>query len=768
MLMAFDRVAVRELPGEWSEGLMRKSPFKNSAGAFSAILLARLKAIANRLLRASVPKNTGHFSPRSRRKTGSQRMAAAVAGFLFLAVWTQPVKAGGGPENCLLIINRGDRSSLLIANHYAHLRHIPAVNRVYLDQIPKQGTLSLADFREKILRPIFQAVRERNLEQQIDLVVYSSGFPAAVNVQPLQQAFFDRIAENGTAINEQNKRLFHPRASLTSMTYFALAVLADQPAFFSLSSNHYYRGPCDRLLAQPFVGEPQAEYEQAVAQLASRETDAAIETLVKLQKAHPAQVAVAYQLARAYALKQDEGQTAEWILAAVRAGFIYRGQILEDPAFESLKSRPRIAEVLALIPEERFDFLTSQGFTSRSLWGPNGSLNSTPDQGASYLLSTLLSYTWDSGISERASVEFLKRTVAADSTYPRGRFYFTLTSNVRTTTRRAGFAPAIAKLKRLGYEAEQFGKVAPIGRTDILGAMLGERLLNWPDYGCRLQPGSIVENLTSLGATFPREPVHTQCTEFLKFGAAGSSGTVVEPFALQQKFPHPLIHVHYVRGCNLAEAFYQSVEGPSQLLIVGDALCQPWAEPPRFEVRAPGGPWKGKISIALNPTEQGPEVSQIELFLDGRLVQRRLGLQNINIDSSSWSDGYHELRIVAIGAAPIQARSRAMIPVSVNNRGQSIQLQSDRSTYDENDTITVRISSSLEGQLKVWQGAEVLGAANGQEAEFTLAAGFLGRGPVSLQATCQPENGDLVRSQPLTFEVSGELAERPEPLPKTK
>ena len=47
-----------------------------------------------------------------------------------------------------------------------------------------------------------------------------------------------------------------------------------------------------------------------------------------------------------------------------------------------------------------------------------------------------------------------------------------------------------------------------------------------------------------------------------------------EPFAIQAKFPTAFIQAFYVEGCSLAEAFYQSVTGPYQLLIIGDPLCR--------------------------------------------------------------------------------------------------------------------------------------------------------------------------------------------------
>ena len=71
------------------------------------------------------------------------------------------------------------------------------------------------------------------------------------------------------------------------------------------------------------------------------------------------------------------------------------------------------------------------------------------------------------------------------------------------------------------------------------------------------------------------------------------------------KFPLPSIQLHYVRGCSLAEAFYQSVSGPYQLLIVGDPLCQPWAVIPKITVagvkcRALRVGFVGELSIELH------------------------------------------------------------------------------------------------------------------------------------------------------------------------
>ena len=41
-----------------------------------------------------------------------------------------------------------------------------------------------------------------------------------------------------------------------------------------------------------------------------------------------------------------------------------------------------------------------------------------------------------------------------------------------------------------------------------------------------------------------------------------SSGTVAEPYALQFKFPLPMMYGYYAKGVSAIEAFYLSVTSP--------------------------------------------------------------------------------------------------------------------------------------------------------------------------------------------------------------
>ena len=63
----------------------------------------------------------------------------------------QEARAGGGPENLMLVVNADDPSSMLLANHYVRLRKIPPCNVVYLTGVPQSVDMALETFQVKIM-----------------------------------------------------------------------------------------------------------------------------------------------------------------------------------------------------------------------------------------------------------------------------------------------------------------------------------------------------------------------------------------------------------------------------------------------------------------------------------------------------------------------------------------------------------------------------------------------------------------------------------------
>ncbi len=232
--------------------------------------------------------------------------------------------------------------------------------------------------------------------------------------------------------------------------------------------------------------------------------------------------------------------------------------------------------------------------------------------------------------------------------------------------------------------------VLPPGRSDVLGDLIGVGRYDWGTSGCRIIPGGIVDNLTSFGGVMKGDVTQTVLSEAIRYGAAGSSGTVCEPYAIQAKFAHPMIFVHYARGCNLAEAYYQSVQGPFQLLIVGDALCQPWARPVAFECQGiPSEPIQGQLTLNID-SEQLDAIGSIEVFIDGVRVMVAPPSSPIQINSRELPDGYHELRVVAIKNDLIATQSRKIMPILIDNNGERVSISLKSKSVGVSDNIVVQ------------------------------------------------------------------------------
>jgi uncharacterized protein (TIGR03790 family) len=420
--------------------------------------------------------------------------------------------------------------------------------------------------------------------------------------------------------------------------------------------------------------------------------------------------------------------------------------------------------------------LPTHGFRSSYQWGPDG--NRVERGGLQYILCTMLAYTSGRGNSVPEGIDYLQRSALADGTHPRGTVYFMMTRDsgspqqydVRSAARQPAFAPTVDALKALGVRAQIVeGPSLPQNRRDVVGVMAGTPVLDWESSGSTLLPGAICENFTSFGGALHGENHQTRQTrlsEFLRYGAAGSSGTVVEPYALWPKFPHPMLHAHYARGCTLSEAFYQSVPQPYQLLIVGDPLCRPWATIPIVTVD--GLPAGGRVSgrLALGPQAQTPpgtDVAHFELFLDGQRVAQARPQQHFDLDTEQLADGYHELRIVAVESSPIESQGRMIVPITVDNRGGRLAwaTRPARAAPWE-QPIRVRARSAGAKEIVILHGRRMVGRISGENGETQIDPRDLGYGPVTLHAVAlRGEAPDQhVLGRPISLEISP-----PRPLP---
>lgn len=376
----------------------------------------------------------------------------------------------------------------------------------------------------------------------------------------------------------------------------------------------------------------------------------------------------------------------------------------------------------------------SRGFRSRYHWDQNGNTTKGAPTDQRYLLSTMLGVTRGRGNTVEEVLSYLRRSVDADGTRPRGTIYFMWNKDVRSVTRDKCF-PAIAEqINAAGVRAVvQQGRL-PTGAKDVAGMMVGTRDFSLANDNIQILPGAICEHLTSEGGIIAPEAQQTPLSEFLRFGAAGASGTVVEPRALQAKFPLPSIQLHYVRGCSLAEAFYQSISCPYQILIVGDPLCQPWATFPTVTVSGVVPDEKVKGTLSIMPSGP-PAIGSYELFVDGRLAMRAPPGTPLPLDTTKLADGYHELRVVGSLSDPMETQGRRVVPIIVNNHEAVIEFNvspANRVPLATKLKLTVRQPGAT--SILIRQNSRDLSRVKGESGEVEISANLLGRGPTTLQA----------------------------------
>lgn len=397
----------------------------------------------------------------------------------------------------------------------------------------------------------------------------------------------------------------------------------------------------------------------------------------------------------------------------------------------------------------------TRAFRGSYEWAPDHRRVTTG--GAKYLLATSLGYIQPDCNTVPEILTYLKRAAAADGTRPKGTFYYMQNANVRSTARHAGFAAAVAELNTLGFAARIEKGVVPAGRKDVLGLTTGSPTVQFSAANCRFMPGALVDNLTSAGGNlFPisSPKAQTRISEYLRLGAAGASGTVIEPFAIKEKFPSPQLHVHYARGCSMAESFYQSVAGPFQLLIVGDPLCQPFAHIPKVTVEgvADGAFVSGDLELVpAAAVDPGRAAGRFELFVDGVRRESRKPGEHIILDTTKLGDGYHELRVVAVDATPIEVQGRWIAGVIVKNGRDAVELTAVDGPRVSGAQAAINVVTSTDGPVGVFHNGRELGRVAGRQGRLQLSTDKLGKGPIVLQARTLGKSA--ISSRPLRLEI---------------
>lgn len=668
------------------------------------------------------------------------------------------LSAGGSPETTLIVVNADSPLSLQVANLYAGLRNIPDTHIVRLSDIPVLRSINTDIFFTRIWQPINTWLQRHELKNEIDTIAYSADFPYDVIFKKdLNAAGIEKHPQVGIT------------ASLTGMTFYA--PLAEHKRLAFLTTNMYYRrNLANRRCVATNINVEKTDlqaYQQGKQALRDEQPGKALEIFTRLVKDYPAHDEVHLQLARAHAGIGQYGPALAALQDAANHCLNNSLVMQSDPYLKQLGTHPAFQRIMQQINSAYGPFQPAHGFRSRYQWtGADTPLQpGKPAATRHYMLSTLLAYSGPRGNSLTEIDRYLRAAASSDATQPDGTVYLLANNNIRSTARQPMFNATVKALQDRGHKArilsrENSGQdgVLPTGVNDIIGAVLGSVKLKWFRAHSEVMPGAIMEALTSYGGKF-RSGKQTKLTENLRQGAAGSSGAVAEPYAIQSKFPAPHLHVHYADGSSLAEAFYQSILTPYQLIIVGDPLARPFARLASIELAAPSTKtaWDGIVEITpriLHADKQPVKV--IELWVDGQHVGDGLPGSNIVWDTTRVEDGEHELRLVAVDDSAIETRSSSSFVITVANGSNSISVRPVDAPVPLGDML--RFSGKAEGanRVDIFRGFEVFATVPVRNGSWSVEvpADKPGMGNSNVFVRGYFPDGSMVRSHRVPVQVT--------------
>ena len=278
---------------------------------------------------------------------------------------------------------------------------------------------------------------------------------------------------------------------------------------------------------------------------------------------------------------------------------------------------------------------------------------------------------------------------ASDGTRPAGTIYFEDNGDIRSTTRdRSGRQPnrnsppaaypgsTRTALRRHAAEPQQRPRRG-LRRSPHLTLPNGSTYL----------PGSWADNLTSYGCDFP-DTSQTKATAFIAAGAAGTTGSVIEPYVpIHSRRASPIPRSTPSSPTARPSARRSPSRSPRPTFRCPWATC--WRSPlptcprsrspPARATMAPpreAFPSAGRRDSSIRTIATG--ISTLELLVDGLVSSSGTlagGSGTFNLNTAGLSDGVHEVRIVGINNSQAASEGYTAQEIVVNNHGRSDQFQ---------------------------------------------------------------------------------------------
>ncbi|MBI3880774.1 MAG: TIGR03790 family protein [Verrucomicrobia bacterium] len=222
------------------------------------------------------------------------------------------------------------------------------------------------------------------------------------------------------------------------------------------------------------------------------------------------------------------------------------------------------------------------------------------------------------------AMRLVDQGVNSDRTFPTNTALLAKTSLVANNVRYQSFDDAIFNTRLRGnYSLDRTNTDAVSTFTNLLGFQTG--LPGFTAASNLLVPGALADSLNSFSGWLLEDSGQTNALEFVRAGAAGSHGTIIEPCNYVEKFPAAENYFYQARGFALAEGYYQSITNPYESVILGDPLAAPFATNGSVS-------WTGlasntvlagttNLSLQIAAGATRTPLQRVDLFLDGKFLQ---------------------------------------------------------------------------------------------------------------------------------------------------
>ncbi len=368
------------------------------------------------------------------------------------------------------------------------------------------------------------------------------------------------------------------------------------------------------------------------------------------------------------------------------------------------------------------------------------------------LPSMMLGYVGEKGTDVDTVLKTIQLGAASDFRGLHSGIYFVKTDDVRSTCRDWQFEPIQQLLKGQGI-SPVITNAIPSGARNVMGVMMGAETVDPSQIGS-FAPGAMAEHLTSWSAEFQKP--QTKLTDWLKAGATGTAGSVVEPYSNFNKFPSARFFFYYGSGCTMLESFYQSLASPLQILLLGDPMAKPYGL--RIDAGLIGvSELTGAFTYVAKVDEALSNVNLLYAFyIDGKEVQPFSDKGSYYLRADTLSDGYHRLQVAVCSTGMIRVYCLPEKEITVNRKNRSVSFQqSIEKLGEQKHGLKVDIKGEEKPKtIRLMQGERILDEKPyAEDVVLALDERVVGEGPLQIQAAAIFEDGMDVRSVPAIMSV---------------